>query len=144
MVADEINKLSLESADATQKIEAILKDILNTVDHTSNVIDLNNTIVRESNDQLEETVQIFHNISSSSEDVVKVSSVLEAELKNILAIKEKILEYIHKITSMSETSMESAVGIGKSTEEQAMAAEEVMKAMENVQREMHQLGKLLE
>lgn len=144
VVADEINKLSLESADATQKIEAILKDILNTVDHTSNVIDLNNTIVRESNDQLEETVQIFHNISSSSEDVVKVSSVLEAELKNILAIKEKLLEYIHKITSMSETSMESAVGIGKSTEEQAMAAEEVMKAMENVQREMHQLGKLLE
>ena len=40
--------------------------------------------------------------------------------------------------------MDSAVGIGNSTEEQAMAAEVVMKAMENVQREMHQLGKLLE
>lgn len=144
VVADEINKLSLESADATQKIEAILKDILNTVDHTSNVIDLNNTIVRESNDQLEETVQIFHNISSSSEDVVKVSSVLDTELKNILTIKEELLQYIQKITAMSETSMESAVGIGTSTEEQAMAAEEVMKAMENVQREMNELGNMLE
>lgn len=144
VVADEINKLSLESADATQKIEAILKDILNTVDHTSNVINLNNTIVKESNDQLEETVQIFHNISSSSEDVVKVSSVLESELKNILTIKEELMECIQKITSMSETSMESAVGIGTSTEEQAIAAEEVMKAMENVQREMNDLGNLLE
>lgn len=140
VVADEINKLSCESADATQKIDAILKDILDTVESTSHVIEHNHVVVEQSNDQLNATVAIFHDIADSSEAVVQVSGALETELENILAIKEQLLEFIEKIREMSETSMASAKGIGASTEHQAFAVKEVEKAMENVQNEMQQLG----
>ncbi len=143
VVADEINKLSGESADATQKIDAILKDILNTVEHTSTVIERNNVIVKESNEQLEETVHIFRDMSEASEEVVKVSTVLEDELEHILSIKEDLLGFIRKIKEMSEISMNSAVGISASSEEQANSVEEVVKAMENVKQEMQQLSTLL-
>lgn len=140
VVAEEINKLSSESADATQNIDAILKDILDTVEETRHVIDHNNVIVEQSNEQLKATVRIFHDIADSSEDVVQVSGVLEAELEHILVIKEQLLEFIEKIRQMSETSMSSAEGISTSTEHQADAVEEVAKAMENVQKEMQLLG----
>lgn len=140
VVAEEINKLSSESADATQNIDAILKDILDTVEETRHVIDHNNVIVEQSNEQLKATVRIFHDIADSSEDVVQVSGVLEAELENILVIKEQLLEFIEKIREMSETSMSSAEGISTSTEHQADAVEEVAKSMENVQKEMQLLG----
>ena len=45
VVADEINKLSAESAAATQKIDAILKDVIDTVKDVNGVIDNNNVIV---------------------------------------------------------------------------------------------------
>lgn len=44
---------------------------------------------------------------------------------------------------MSEISMNSAVGISASSEEQANSVEEVVKAMENVKQEMQQLSTLL-
>lgn len=144
VVADEINALSLESANATQNIDTILKDIISTVEHTCDVIERNNTIVNESNEQLNETIHIFHNISSSSEEVVKVSTVLDNELKSLLDIKEELLAYIQKIRTMSETSMNSATEINTSTEEQASAIEEVIKATENVQTQMQQLNIMME
>lgn len=59
VVADEINALSGESSAATQKIDAILKDIINTVQETNKVIDDNNIIVKESKDRLDDTVRIL-------------------------------------------------------------------------------------
>lgn len=38
VVADEINSLSAESSDATAKIDAILKDIIQTVEETHRII----------------------------------------------------------------------------------------------------------
>lgn len=65
VVADEINKLSAESAAATQKIDAILKDVIDTVKDVNGVIDNNNVIVEESNDKLNDTVKIFENMLHS-------------------------------------------------------------------------------
>ena len=53
VVADEINSLSSESSVATQKIDAILKDIIFTVKEITGLMDSNNIIVNESNTKLD-------------------------------------------------------------------------------------------
>ena len=67
------------------------------MEHTSTVIERNNVIVKESNEQLEETVHIFRDMSEASEEVVKVSTVLEDELEHILSIKEDLLDLSGKL-----------------------------------------------
>ena len=84
VVADEINSLSSESSAATQKIDAILKDIIFTVKEITELMDSNNTIVNESNVKLDDTVQIFEAILHSSEEVIKVIDLLKEE--NIVEI----------------------------------------------------------
>ena len=143
VVADEINKLSSESSNATPKIDAILKDILQTVNNTSNVILRNHVIVSSSHEQLAGTVEIFKDMLEFSENVVKEVNVLEMELKDMLEIKENLLQSMKNVERMSETSMETTSGISTSTEEQACAVEEVVKAMENVQEEMKELSTVL-
>lgn len=48
--------MSKESADATKRIDDILKDIIETVDATSKIMDNNGNIVEEANDKLQNTV----------------------------------------------------------------------------------------
>lgn len=48
--------MSKESADATKRIDDILKDIIDTVDATSKIMDNNGNIVEEANDKLQNTV----------------------------------------------------------------------------------------
>lgn len=48
--------MSKESADATKRIDDILKDIIDTVEATSKIMDNNGNIVEVANDKLQNTV----------------------------------------------------------------------------------------
>lgn len=143
VVADEINALSAQSSEATEKIDEILKDIIDTVEHTSKIMDYNNVIVRESHDKLNNTIQIFETMLHSSEEVIKVTDMLEDELKNIVVIKEHLLESMGKLESISQKSAETTTEISSSTEEQVAGVEEIVKAMGNVQNGMEDLSAVL-
>lgn len=143
VVADEINALSVQSTEATQKIDDILKDIIDTVEDTSQIISHNNEIVNETQERLDDTVQIFHTMLASSEEVIKVASILEAELKNIVDIKEKMLSSMDKLMEVSETTAASVEEINASTVEQVSGVENILKSMENVQSGMNKLSEIL-
>lgn len=143
VVADEINSLSVESAGATQKIAAILKDISETVKHTSETIDYNNSIVKESHEKLNDTIEIFKYMLHSSENVVKVTDVLDEELKKIFDIKENLLSSMEKLEVISKSSADNTTEISTSAEEQVVAVEDIVKAMDKVQMEMEHVGKVL-
>ena len=64
VVADEINNLSAESSRATRKIVEILKDITESIKHASEIMGDNQTIVQQSHNQLNSTVDVFENICS--------------------------------------------------------------------------------
>lgn len=143
VVADEINALSAESSAATQKIDAILKDIIATVEETNKIIDYNNVIVKESNEKLDDTVKIFETMLHSSEEVISVTDVLKGELANIIDIKEHLLEAMERVEEISKKSVETTTEISTSTEEQAAGVENILKSMENVQNGMGQLAQVL-
>ncbi len=143
VVADEINMLSRESSTATQKIDAILKDVISTVNDVNQVMDNNNVIVEESNEKLNDTVKIFESMLHSSEEVISVTDMLQKELANIVAIKESLSEAMERVEDISQHSVKSTAEISASTEEQSTGVENILKSMENVQGGMEKLSGVL-
>jgi len=144
VVADEINALSSQSADATHKIDEILKDIMGTISDARRIMDYNNEIVGGAHDTLEDTVKIFDNILNSSEDVIRVTDLLKQDLKNIIVIKDNLLESMKTVESMSEESAETTTEISTSTEEQVAGIESILKSVSDVQEGMSRLAVVLE
>lgn len=143
VVADEINALSVQSTEATQRIDEILKDIIDTVEDTSQIINHNSDIVNETQEKLDDTVEIFHTMLASSEEVIQAAGTLEEELGNIVEIKEKMLSSMDRLMEVSETTAASVEEINASTVEQVSGVENILKSMENVQSGIAQLSEVL-
>lgn len=143
VVADEINSLSSESAAATQKIDTILKDIINTVQDTNKVIDNNNIIVNDSKEKLDDTVKIFEKILTSSEEVINVTNLLKNELANIIELKDRLLQAMKQVEGVSQKSVENTSEISAATEEQTTGIESILNVMENVKNGIGQLSDTL-
>lgn len=143
VVADEINELSSESATATQKIDAILKDIIATIGDTNKVIDRNTVIVRESNEKLDDTVKIFDTMLKSSEQVIQETDKLKAELGGIMEIKERLQEAMQQVEKISQVSVQGTTEISSSTEEQVTGVETILTSMAKVQSGIDRLAEIL-
>lgn len=143
VVADEINSLSTESSNATGKIDAILKDIIETVESTHKVMDHNNEVVNVSNQRLEDTVKIFKVMMESSEEVINITQLLKAELGDIVDIKEQLQSVMKRVEEGSRNFVITTDGIGASTEEQVAGLDNIVKSMKNMQAGMERLSDVL-
>lgn len=144
VVANEINTLSGQSQEATEKIDAILKDIIGTVEETGQIMELNNRILQESNDRLNGTVKTFEIILQSSNNVISNTNILKKELVSIIGIKEKLMESMQNLEDISEKSVETSTEISTSTEEQVAGVENILHAMEKVQEGIEGLAVILQ
>lgn len=143
VVADEINALSGESAEATQKIDAILKDIIATIGETNKVIDRNTVIVNESNEKLDGTVKIFDDILKSSEQVIAETDRLKDGLGSIVESKERLQAAMQQVESVSRVSEQGATEISASTEEQVTGVAAILDSMGKVQAGIERLADIL-
>ncbi len=143
VVADEINALSGESATATQKIDAILKDIIATIGDTNKVIDRNTVIVRESNEKLDDTVKIFDTMLKSSEQVIEETDRLKDGLGGIVEIKERLQDAMQQVERISQISVQGTTEISSSTEEQVTGVETILTSMAKVQSGIDRLAEIL-
>lgn len=143
VVADEINSLSAESSSATEKIDTILKDIIDTVDNTHKVMDHNSEVVNGSKEQLEDTVNIFRIMLTSSEDVISVTEVLKNELNEIVDIKEQLLSAMKRMEDISKKSVGTTGEISAATEEQVAGVDNIVKSMQKMQVGMEKLSGIL-
>ena len=143
VVADEINSLSAESSNATAKIDAILKDIVQTVEETHKVIDQNSEVVNVSSEQLEDTVKIFKVMLESSEEVIGITETLKGELEGIVTIKEELLGAMERVENISRSSVDTTGEISAATEEQVAGLDDIVKSMQNMQQGMEKLSQVL-
>lgn len=144
VVADEINTLSIQSTDATTKIDDILKDIITIVDHASMIMGENKNIVAESHNKLNDTIDVFHNMLDSSEEVIKVTNLLKSELDDIIVIKDSLMQSMNKLSETSQRSSDATTGISQSTEDQVTAVNDIIKSMDSVQESIQHLSSVLE
>lgn len=143
VVADEINSLSSESASATHKIDEILKDIITTIQHISELMEGNYKIVEESHEQLNNTVDVFENILQSSKMVIQVTDVLKDNLSHISLTKDKLKGSMEQVELMSKQAAGSTAEVSTSTMEQADGISQILKSMESVQNGMNELAAVL-
>lgn len=143
VVADEINALSGESAMATQKIDAILKDIIATIGETNKVIDHNTVIVKESNEKLDDTVKLFDAMLESSEQVIGETEKLKGELSGIVEIKERLQAAMQQVETISGVSEQGVTEISASTEAQVTGIENILGSMSKVQMGVDRLAEIL-
>lgn len=143
VVADEINGLSAESSRATNKIGEILKDIIQTIEHTSRIMEQNYQVVEESHEQLNATVNVFECMLKSSETVIQVTDGLKKDLANIVAIKDQLKYAMDKVEEMSNHAATSTTEISSSVIEQVTELDSIVKAMETVQSGMEELAVIL-
>ncbi len=143
VVADEIKKLSEQSTESTRKIDEILKEIVDIVQSTSEIMSHNSTIVNESSEKLNATVDVFKVMISSSEEVIRTIDELYDELRSIAQMKETMLSSMQNLSGMVENSVESAKEINASTEEQVTSIEGVMESMSTAQKGMENLAAVL-
>lgn len=134
VVADEINQLSVETTAATGKVDSILKDIVSTIVHTSEIMGSTDEIVKASNERLEEAVRIFETMLHSSEEVIQVIHHLERELNSIIEMKEMLLSSMERLEQMVEKSSQTTTGITASVGEQMAGIEDIVRTLENVQK----------
>ena len=144
VVADEINALSTQSSNATKEIDAILKDIITTVEETNQIMDKNGVIVKESSDQLEDTIQIFEAMIKSSDEVLSIIETLKQELLSIVDIKDTLMNAMNSLEQISEKSAETTNEISMATEEQVSGVENILKSLEIVQGGIEKLARVLE
>ena len=144
VVADEINVLSTESSNATREIDAILKDIIKTVEETNHIMGKNDVIVKESSDRLEDTVKIFEAMINSSDEVLSIIKTLKQELVSIVDIKDSLMSAMNSLKGISERSAETTTEISMATEEQVSGVENILQSLESLQGGIEKLAKVLE
>ncbi|MDY3829014.1 MAG: methyl-accepting chemotaxis protein [Clostridium sp.] len=143
VVADEIKDLSSESSSATSKIDVILKDIIETVKNTHELINQNSEVVSTSNLQLKDTIQIFETILTSSDEVIETIKLLKDELMDIVGIKKQLLEAMQRVEKISQKSVSTTSEISVAAEEQVAGVESIVKSVENIQDGMKKLSQIL-
>ena len=143
VVADEIKDLSSESSSATSKIDVILKDIIETVKNTHELINQNSEVVSTSNLQLKDTIQIFETILTSSDEVIETIKLLKDELMDIVGIKKQLLEAMQRVEKISQKSVATTSEISVAAEEQVAGVERIVKSVENIQDGMKKLSQIL-
>lgn len=143
VVANEIKKLSEQSSASTQQIDAILKEIMNIVETTRSTMSYNSSIVQESSEKLDSTVDVFRLMIKSSMEVIETIGLLDQELKSITVLKEQMLSSMQKLSDISENSAASTQVINASTDEQVHSISSVTDAMDLVQKSIDHLSAIL-
>lgn len=143
VVANEIKQLSEQSSNSTKKIDNILKDIISVVEKTRKTMSYNSSIVKESGQRLDSTINVFKDMITSSEEVIDITAVLNNEMSSISSLKESLLNSIKKLASISENSAVSTKEVSISTDEQVRNIGSIMKSMEGVHGSVENLSGIL-
>lgn len=123
VVADEVRKLAEESADSLTNIEAIIKNITQTINSTSKEINYNSERMNilashttEITTQLDKILQMNKNNISYAKDATKNVTIMAFEAKQLMTHTEKLTDIstqnvsiansISKITEMLKSTFE--------------------------------------
>lgn len=134
VVAEEINQLSVETTEATEKIDLILQDIIKSIEFTSSIMENNNVSVKESDRKVHETVKNFEGMLISSENVIVVTEHLKNELLDITRIKDELLTSMKQLEQISDTTAKTTSDITLSIEEQLTGIEDIVQSLSSVRK----------
>ena len=143
VVADEIGALSVQSSDATKKIDTILQDIIRTIEQLNTTINQSNDMMNTSNTKLLGTVEVFNTMMSSSQTVIDVTEHLKTDLTSIISVKEQLLGSMDELKQISQQSVLTTDEISTATRKQVDGIEDILQSMLKVQGGIEKLSEIL-
>lgn len=132
VVADEIRKLAEETSNAISGIDDILGEIQYNSNSAVKSMDDSKRLVEAQNNSVENTKQIFSDISLSIDNLIENTSHITEGSLTMNRRKEKIIDMIGNLSSISEENAASTEEVSAATEEQAASVEEVSKYAEDL------------
>lgn len=144
VVADEINKLSIQTGNSSKEIGTLISNIQNQVNKTVNAV---NNIKRINDEQFEivkENNEYYKKMTSSNRMIINNLEKLNYSLNEINSSKEEVVNSIGNIASSFECFSASFEEVMASTEEHNRVINNVAKSTIELKDEAYSLKKRIE
>ena len=132
VVADEIRKLSEQTADATKKIEVIINEIRLEIENTKTNMDKSSSTLNEVNDSMNESKKAFSGIKISFETMTENVVNLIENIDEAASSKEAVIASMQGIIAVCEESAAATEEVSATVHEQLTSVENVNNASEEL------------
>ncbi|NLG05712.1 MAG: hypothetical protein GX567_18085 [Clostridia bacterium] len=102
VVAEEINQLSQQTKDATEKIRSIISELSEEAVAVSSAIDEMKNISEQQNEMILQAGEAFRHVKNTVTNVTECAKVQEKQMTDINEANAKIVESIQTISAISE------------------------------------------
>ena len=140
VVAEEIQKLSIESAESTKNIAKIILDIQNDISNSVDVIKEIKTVSEEQFTSVNDVNEAFNKITEATETIIKTIDYLGEFVNEMHKTNNDVVNSINNIAAISEETAACSEEVTASLQTQTEAIAEVSKEAE----ELKQKAELLE
>lgn len=143
VVAEEIRKLSEQTADATKKIESIINEIRVKIENTKNNMDKSNSTIIEVNDSMNNSKRAFNDIKTSFGTMTDQVANLIENIEDAAASKETVVASMQGIIAVCEESAASTEEVSATVHEQLSSVENVNNASEELKNVVENLENVI-
>jgi methyl-accepting chemotaxis protein len=123
VVAKEVRKLAEQSGSSTMRIESVIDKILNQTNISVNLVKKSMGLFDEQTASIEKTKSSFEQIIVDTTSIIDEIVSIEAAIKKITNVKDKVESSISKMVEVSEIASSNTEEVTATTQEQASAAE---------------------
>lgn len=128
VVAEEVRKLSEESVRSVERIGDIVGRIEDGTQNTVAVARESEKIVEEQEEAMADTVQAFHEMSSSVDGLARKIEKIAGNMRNMEQSKDMTMEAVNNISAVSRQTLESTNQMNDAAEKQVSAVQELSDA----------------
>ncbi|KAF1678176.1 methyl-accepting chemotaxis protein [Bacillus sp. SKDU12] len=142
VVAEEVRKLAVQSADSAKEIESLISDIVKEIHTSLNVLQSVNKEVETGLVMTDETQQSFKDISHMTKEIASTLQNMNATVEELSAGAQEISAASNDITAISKESSDGIQDIAASAEEQLASMEEISSSAQMLERMSEELRDL--
>ncbi|WIL35309.1 methyl-accepting chemotaxis protein TlpA [Bacillus stercoris] len=142
VVAEEVRKLAIQSADSAKEIESLISEIVKEVHTSLNVLQSVNKEVETGLVMTDETKQSFKHISQMTNQIASELQNMNATVEELSAGAQEISAASNDITAISKASSDGIQDIAASAEEQLASMEEISSSALTLERMSEELRDL--
>nr|WGD75372.1 methyl-accepting chemotaxis protein TlpA [Bacillus subtilis] len=142
VVAEEVRKLAVQSADSAKEIESLISEIVKEIHTSLNVLQSVNKEVETGLVMTDETKQSFKHISQMTNQIASESQNMNATVEELSAGAQEISAASNDITAISKESSDGIQDIAASAEEQLASMEEISSSALTLERMSEELRDL--
>lgn len=142
VVAEEVRKLAVQSADSAKEIESLISEIVKEIHTSLNVLQSVNKEVETGLVITGETKQSFKHISHMTNQIASELQNMNATVEELSAGAQEISAASNDITAISKKSSDGIQDIAASAEQQLASMEEISSSAQTLERMSEELRDL--